>query len=105
MKPLLTALVLFCLVIWGTVFFSMRHNDSASLLPGQSLAIASTSAVTLELHSDYPVSVFGPGCKLERTADDSVSCMAGNITVTDTRPRLLIWGRSNRVQYTLHRQF
>jgi len=77
-----------------------HKTDSTSLMPGQSLVIQNRSIQHLHFVTEYPVSISGEQCQIERTVDETVNCGPSNITVTDLRPRLLIWGHSNTVSWT-----
>lgn len=95
MKALLPCLAAACVLIWGFVYTQTHQHQTATLLPGQTLTVAGGS--TLTIRAEYPVAIIGPGCRAFHTADATITCGPGPVEIIDTRPALLVWARSNRV--------
>lgn len=80
------------------VLFPLRRT--AVLMPGQSWYLHNSDFSDISITSDYPVSVREGYCYFPRVASIRLRCPASDIQITDSRPRLLIWAQSNRVNLT-----
>jgi hypothetical protein len=79
------------------------HHESASysLMPGHGVRIQNENSIEISVLSDYPVSISGAGCRVDRTVQEVLSCGPYEIDIQDMRPAVLIWGRANHVQWTI----
>jgi TonB family protein len=107
MKVMLGVLAGFCVVvgvvIGGSAYLALRPSVHINtLLPGQPLTISNDSRLDVEIQAEYPVSVEGQGCRVPRTANARIVCGPENVTITDLRPPLLIWGHANNVRWIVH---
>lgn len=75
-------------------------HRTAILMPGQNWYLSNTQYSDISITSDYPVSVREGYCYFPRVASIRLRCPAADIEITDSRPRLLIWAQSNRVNVT-----
>lgn len=74
-----------------------KSTDEFSLLPGQAMVVSNPRPRAIRVTALYPVRIIGPGCRATHAVDFTVTCDAGQFTVTDDRPALLIWSQANHV--------
>lgn len=100
-------LLLVFAAILGILFFAahplsyIRTTSHYVLLPGQSLLLQNSTVDDLIIRSDYPIDVQEGNCEFNHQADIHLTCEPSPITITDDRPRLLIWSRINNVSVTV----
>lgn len=74
-----------------------KSTDEFSLVPGQAMVVGNPLPRTIRVTALYPVRIVGPGCRATHALDFTVTCDAGQFTVTDDRPALLTWSQANHV--------
>lgn len=89
------ALLLLALTLCGC-----SATSRFALLPGQSVTVPNRDFRMIEVRAEYPVSIKGENCYLPRAVQCRLECSASDVTVTDARPSILVWGRANKVTVT-----